>query len=134
MSKSSPDIQSRILLTDTASQISSKIRAAVTDSVPGITYDPIHRPGTSNLLTILAACTHEDVVDVANRYEGKGHGVLKTDVAEAVEELIKGPRTEFERLKHEHAYLTWVADEGAQKARNRAASTLREVREKVGLS
>ncbi|KAF8061760.1 tryptophanyl-tRNA synthetase [Lyophyllum atratum] len=133
MSKSSPDLQSRILLTDTHAEIKSKIRVAVTDSIRGVTYDPVSRPGVSNLLTILAACTDEDVHDVARRYEGKGHGDLKPDVAEAVEELIKGPRAEFERIRHEAAFLAEVARMGAEKARERSEGTMREVRERLGL-
>ncbi|KAG6852707.1 hypothetical protein C0991_009692 [Blastosporella zonata] len=133
MSKSSPDVQSRILLTDTAAQIKGKLRSAVTDSIAGITYDPIARPGTSNLLTILAACADEDVRLVAQRYEGKGHGHLKGDVAEAVEEMIKGPRADFERIRHETAYLDDVAQNGAERAKERSDVTMRAVRERLGL-
>ncbi|KAF5387014.1 hypothetical protein D9615_002043 [Tricholomella constricta] len=133
MSKSSPDVQSRILLTDTAAQIKTKIRSAVTDSIPGITYDPATRPGTSNLLTILAACTDEDVQDVARRYEGKGHGHLKADVAEAVEQMIKYPRAEFERIRLETAFLEEVAQSGAERAKERSETTMQQVRERLGL-
>ncbi|KAG5721406.1 hypothetical protein E4T56_gene12935 [Termitomyces sp. T112] len=133
MSKSSPDIQSRILLTDTAVQIKAKIRSAVTDSIAGITYDPVARPGTSNLLTILAACTDTKVDSVAERYEGKGHGHLKADVADAVEERLKGPRAEFEKIRHEVAYLDEIARNGAQKAREQSEVTIQAVREILGL-
>ncbi|KAH7905478.1 hypothetical protein BJ138DRAFT_1175184 [Hygrophoropsis aurantiaca] len=134
MSKSSPDIQSRILLTDTAAHIKAKIRAAVTDSIQGITYDPVSRPGTSNLLTILAACSDSDVTEVARLYENKGHGHLKSDVADAVEELLKGPRAEFERIRHETQYLADVAARGAERARLRSEETLGEVRKRIGLA
>lgn len=133
MSKSSPDVQSRILLTDTASQIKAKIRAAVTDPIVGITYDPEKRPGAANLLTILAACTDEDVAEVAKRYHDKGHGQLKADVTEAVEELIKKPRAEFDRLKEETEYLASVSRAGAAKARELSEATMREVRASIGL-
>ena len=133
MSKSSPDVQSRILLSDTAAQIRSKIRGAVTDSIAGITYDPVARPGTSNLLTILAACTDEHVTDVARRYETKGHGHLKTDVADVVEDIIKGPRAEFERIHRETGYLSQVAKDGAEKAMERSGITMSEVRARLGL-
>ncbi|THH31872.1 hypothetical protein EUX98_g2310 [Antrodiella citrinella] len=133
MSKSAPDVQSRILLTDTAAQIKSKIRGAVTDSIVGITYDPVSRPGASNLLTILAACTNEEPEEVAKRYVNKGHGDLKADVVDAVEELLRGPRTEFERIKDETAYITEVARAGAAKARERSRLTMQEVRRRVGL-
>ncbi|KAI6097764.1 hypothetical protein EDD16DRAFT_1666964 [Pisolithus croceorrhizus] len=63
------------------------------DSIPGISYDLVHRPGTSNLLTILAVCAESDIQDVARTYASGGHGRLKTDVADAVEgwsEIVVG--------------------------------------------
>ncbi|KAJ8508181.1 hypothetical protein ONZ45_g9534 [Pleurotus djamor] len=118
MSKSSPDIQSRILLTDSHAQIKSKIRAAVTDSITGISYDPKERPGTSNLLAILGACVEKDPIVLASEYEGKGHGSLKADVIEAVEELVRNPRSEFERLRQETGYLDHMARDGATHSTN----------------
>ncbi|KAI0668347.1 tryptophanyl-tRNA synthetase [Trametes maxima] len=133
MSKSSPDLNSRILLTDSPSKVRSKIRGAVTDSTLGITYDPVARPGAANLLSIFSACTGEEVTTLAERYAEKGHGDLKSDVADAVEELIKGPRAEFERLRSEKEYLASVAKEGAEKARALSEVTIREVRARIGL-
>lgn len=134
MSKSSPDTASRILLTDTSAQIKAKIRGAVTDSIQGITYDPVSRPGTSNLLSILAACTDTDVFKVAKRYESKGHGHLKNDVADAVEEVLKDPRAEFERVRHEKTFLEEVARKGALRASEYSDATIDQVRRRVGLS
>jgi tryptophanyl-tRNA synthetase len=134
MSKSSQDIQSRILLTDTYQQIKSKIRGAVTDSLGEITYDPIKRPGTANLLTILAACTGGEAAEVVKQYAGKGHSHLKADVTEAVEELLKGPRAELEKLRAEKSYLSRIAAEGGERARARSDIVMRGVRNRIGLS
>ena len=134
MSKSALDPSTRIQLTDTFPEISRKIRAAVTDSVPGITYDPINRRGTSNLLSILSASIDESVETIVQRYEGKGHGDLKKEVSEALEELWKGPREEFHRLRGETEYLAAVAKDGAQKAKERSYKTLNQVRVMVGLN
>ena len=133
MSKSAPDHNSRILLTDPFERIKAKIRGAVTDSTVGITYDPEGRPGAANLLTILAACTGENVEEVAARYHDKGHGHLKADVTDAVEEMLKGPRGEFERLKNEKDYLDEVARSGAAQARRLSESTMKQVRATLGL-
>ncbi|KAG7453082.1 tryptophanyl-tRNA synthetase [Guyanagaster necrorhizus] len=133
MSKSAPDVSSRILLTDDASQIASKIRVAVTDSIQGITYDPVNRPGTANLLTILAACTNENVADVALRYQDKNHGHIKRDLTEVVEETLKGPRIEFGRLRKDAAYLREVALDGAARSAERSEAVMRKVREAIGL-
>lgn len=133
MSKSSPDLSSRILLTDTDAQIKNKIKGAVTDSILGVTYDPETRPGTSNLLTILAACTNGEATELATRYEGKGHGHLKADVTDAVIHFMSKPRAEFERLRGEKAYLAEVAREGAAKSTELSEVTMRQVRKLVGL-
>lgn len=134
MSKSAVDPNSRILLTDDTKTIEKKIRGAVTDSIAGINYDPDNRPGTSNLLTLLAGCLDEDVMGVAERYREKNHGALKNDVFEAIEETVKGPRAEFMRLRSDLGYLESIAKEGALKARELSSRTLSEVRKLLGLS
>ncbi|RXW20248.1 hypothetical protein EST38_g5596 [Candolleomyces aberdarensis] len=133
MSKSSPDLQSRILLTDSPSQITSKLRSAVTDSIQGVTYDPVNRPGVSNLLTILGACMEKTPSDLAEEYANKSNAELKALVIDAVQELFKDPRTEFERLRDERAYLTEVAKDGAERAKAISQETIRNVRSFVGL-
>ncbi|KAI5114760.1 hypothetical protein M0805_009280 [Coniferiporia weirii] len=134
MSKSAKDANSRILITDDTAIIRKKIRAAVTDSLPYISYDPVNRPGTSNLLVILAGCIDQDVHAVAERYRDKSHGTLKSDVFDAVEETVKGPRAEFLRLRKEPGHLNVLAVRGAEKAREISQRTLRSVRKLVGLS
>ncbi|KAK7035943.1 mitochondrial tryptophan--tRNA ligase [Favolaschia claudopus] len=135
MSKSASDPASRILLTDTANQIAAKVRAAVTDSITtGVTYDPVLRPGTSSLLSILAACADEEVDAVASRCTGMSHGELKTEVAAAVDALIAGPRAEFERIRGEVGYLDQVARKGAEAAKELSAQTMVQVRQRVGLN
>jgi tryptophanyl-tRNA synthetase len=54
MSKSAPLERSRIHLTDSADEIASKIRRAVTDTDARILYDRTARPGVANLLDICA--------------------------------------------------------------------------------
>jgi tryptophanyl-tRNA synthetase len=68
MFKSAVDPNSRILLTDPYEIIAKRIRSAMTDSISGITFDPVARPGTSNLLTTLFACTGEAPGVLAGRY------------------------------------------------------------------
>ncbi|KAI9508816.1 hypothetical protein F5148DRAFT_837354 [Russula earlei] len=134
MSKSAIDPNSRILLTDSYETIVKRIRSAVTDSIAGITFDPVERPGTSNLLTILSACTGEAPAALAERYAGSNHGTLKKDVVEAVEETLRKPRTEFARLCEDKTFLAQVARDGAEKAQEHSDRTLKQVRKRVGLS
>jgi tryptophanyl-tRNA synthetase len=51
-----------------------------------------------------------------------------------VEETIKAPRAEFERIRHETVHLNKVARDGAEKAIVRSQTTMREVRSRLGLS
>lgn len=134
MSKSSPDVQSRILLTDEFTQIQSKIRSAVTDSQLGITFDPVNRPGVSNILTILATCTDKDPEEVAESYASKGHAQLKADTAEVVEAILRQPREEFKRLKAATNYLEEIAKDGATRAREISEVTIALVRSQIGLA
>ena len=135
MSKSAADPNSRILLTDSYETIVKRIRSAVTDSISGITFDPVERPGTSNLLTILSACTggEEAPTVLAERYAGSNHGLLKKDVAEAVEETLRKPRAEFARLREDRTFLAKVARDGAEKAQEHSDGLMKEVRQRIGL-
>lgn len=162
MSKSSPDANSRILITDTAEMIQKKLRSSVTDSILGITYDPKTRPGVSNLLTILAACegrgdTPEKVAERVSavpqswavtaatplfphltlslllQYADWTWADFKSEVADSVEGVVAPIRTRLDALKGEEAYLQQVSRQGQEKARERAGAVLSEVKRKVGL-
>ncbi|KAL7414468.1 hypothetical protein BDY24DRAFT_350149 [Mrakia frigida] len=137
MSKSSPDLSSRILLTDPYPSIQSKLRTALTDSLPFISFDPVSRPGVSNLLSIHSACTGENVDHAADRFRDFSMKEFKSAVAEGVEGKIGAVRREMERFGKrggaEDAYLREVGERGARKARERAREVLEEVKEKVGL-
>ncbi|KAJ7041993.1 hypothetical protein C8F04DRAFT_1030925 [Mycena alexandri] len=134
MSKSAVDPASRILLTDSAAQITAKVRAAVTDSIAsGVTYDPAARPGTSNLLAILAACADEDVEQVAERCAGMSHGELKAEVASAIDILVARPRAEFHRIRADPGFLDQVARDGATAAREVSTRVMVQVRARIGL-
>ena len=68
------------------------------------------------------------------RYTAKGHGDLKNDVADAIEEMLKVPRGELERLKDDRTYLETIAQDGAARAQERSRATLCRVRKLVGLN
>ena len=133
MSKSAADPNSRILLTDLYGTIVKRIRGAMTNSISGITFDPVARLGASNLLTIFSAYTRKAPAVLAERYAESSHGALKKDVAEAVEEALRKPRAEFARLREDRTFLAQVARDWAEKAQELSDGTMREVRRRVGL-
>ena len=50
-----------------------------------------------------------------------------------VEETLRGPREEVERLKGERVYLDQSAKEGSERARELSGMTLKIVGQRVGL-
>lgn len=71
--------------------------------------------------------------ELAEEHANASNAELKALVIDAVQELFKGPRTEFERLRNERAYLEEVAKDGAERAKAISQETLRNVRSFVGL-
>lgn len=134
MSKSAPNPNSKILLTDTATEIYTKIKSAITDSLPGVTYDPILRPGVSGLLQIYSGYSGENVHDIASRFNSSNRGMMefKESCAEVVESSLKSFREEFSRIKVEEGYLKERELNGAKRAREVASQSMKEVRAVVG--
>lgn len=135
MSKSDADPRSRILITDDADSIASKIRAAVTDSLGDVSYDPAKRPGVSNLLDLLAGLEGDGTAtpqSLVARYAGKHSGALKGDLVEAATAALRPIRESFLRLQADPSYLDSVAATGRDAARETAARTMAEVRRRIG--
>ncbi|CAG8971927.1 hypothetical protein HYALB_00003262 [Hymenoscyphus albidus] len=135
MSKSAPDPNSRILITDTPTKIKKTIMNAITDSQNSVTYDP-ERLGVFNLLNLWSYCDpgQRSAQQLAATIEGQELKVLKARVMESVTEKLEGVRSRYEKVleEEEGRYLDFVAREGARKARESAEETMVLVREAVG--
>ena len=112
--------------------ITKKVKSAVTDTGREVRAAD-DKPGITNLLTILSACTGRPVADLEADYEGKGYGDFKADVAEAVVALFAPVRERYVELVADPAHLDDVVAQGAARAREVACATMRDVRERVGL-
>jgi tryptophanyl-tRNA synthetase len=110
-----------------------KIKSAVTDTGREVLFDEQGKPGISNLLTILSACTGKEVGELQDAYAGKGYGDFKGDVAEAVVELFAPVRSRFAELSADPGHLDDVLAAGRVKAAEVAEATMAAVRERVGL-
>ena len=130
MSKSDPD--GCVFLMDTPEVIQKKFKRAVTDSETQVRFDPEHKPGISNLLTIYCAAPGKSPEEAEEAFQGQGYGVFKPAVGDAVVELLRPIREEAGRLMADKAYLEGIYKEGAERASHLAAKTLRKVYKKVG--
>ncbi len=133
MSKSDPDPNSAVYLSDTADQIIKKIKRAVTDSGSEITYEDT-KPGVKNLLDIQAAITGKKTEDLVASYAGKMYGHLKVDTAELVAQTLSPIRDEVEKMMKDRAELERILKRGAENARARARITLNRLYDRLGLA
>ncbi len=132
MSKSETDSGGCICLMDKPEDIMRAFKRAVTDSDTAVRYDVKAKPGVSNLMQIYAVATGKTIKETEKEFDGKGYGVFKQAVGEAVVELLRPIREEAERLLSDKAYLEKIYTEGAQKASYAANKTLRKVYKKIG--
>ena len=131
MSKSSP--QGCIFIMDEPDVVMKKFKTAITDSGKEIKYDPINKPGVSNLLSIIKAVTNEEMSSIESQFASKGYGDLKAFTGEVVvENIVKPFREKILALLADEKQLNSLMSDGAQKAEKVAAATLKSVYEKVG--
>ncbi|MBO0812033.1 MAG: tryptophan--tRNA ligase [Microlunatus sp.] len=129
MSKSDPNPAGVIHLLDPAEVVRRKVKRAVTDSLPGVDYQPGRRPGLANLLELGAACgggTIDELVDDHDSF-----GTLKDSVAEAVNATLEPIRRRYAELTTEEVRSAFA--DGAERARGAAAPTLAAARQAIGL-
>ncbi|MER6663304.1 tryptophan--tRNA ligase [Amycolatopsis japonica] len=132
MSKSSSTGNGLIELLEDPKKSAKKVRSAVTDTGREIVFDAENKPGVSNLLTILSALTDQPVAELQNSYEGKGYGDLKKGVGEAFVEWVTPVQERVRSYLDDVAELDKALALGAERAREVASVTLRNVYENIG--
>ncbi|GGR33975.1 tryptophan--tRNA ligase [Agromyces mediolanus] len=132
MSKSAASEAGLVKLLDDPKVTAKKIKSAVTDAEREIRYDRQAKPGISNLLDIYAAASGESIETIAARYEGRGYGDLKKELAELVVERLEPFRARTFELLDDPAELDRLLAIGADKASERAERVLAQVYERVG--
>ena len=135
MSKSDQSDQSRITFTDTADEISKKIRRAKTDpeELPSETEGLKERPEASNLVGIFAALSNQTSADVLQEFGGRGFGDFKPALAELAIEKLAPISDEMRKLMADPGHIDAILADGAERARAIAEPILSEVHEIVGM-
>ncbi|MBQ9036144.1 MAG: tryptophan--tRNA ligase, partial [Erysipelotrichaceae bacterium] len=132
MSKSDETNKGCIYLLDDVNAAKKKIMSAVTDNYAHVNYDKENQPGVSNLLEIMSSLSGEPIDDIVARYEGKGYGEFKKEVAEVVgNELTKIQARYNEIMKS--GQIEQILKEGAEKAHHMAFRKLKKVQKKMGI-
>ena len=113
MSKSSESDKGVIRLLDDLKIVRKKIMSATTDSEMNIKYDPITKPGISNLINIYRSLTNKSISEVEEEFKDTNYGTFKTKVADVVVDLLDDIQNKYnEILKSE--YLDEILDNGAK--------------------
>ena len=133
MSKSATNLNDVIFLNDTPDDIVKKFKKAVTDSENVVRFDPINKPGVSNLMQIYAVLTGKSNDEIEKEFEGSGYGNFKMTVADAVVERLKPIQDKYNELLQNRDYIKEIYEKGANNARVIANKTLMDVKQKVGL-
>ncbi|GGJ92954.1 tryptophan--tRNA ligase 2 [Streptomyces camponoticapitis] len=132
MSKSASTPKGLVNLLDDPKVTAKKIKSAVTDTGTEIRFDAQGKPGISNLLTIYSTLTGADIADLEQRYEGKGYGALKVDLADAMVDFVTPFRSRTQEYLDDPETLDSILAEGAEKARAVAAETLAQAYDRIG--
>jgi tryptophanyl-tRNA synthetase len=123
-----------INLFDTEKEIRKKVMRAVTDSGPTEMNSP--KPeAIQNLFTLMGIVSAPEVVAQFDQAYARceiRYGDMKKQLAEDIVKLTNPIRERIVEILEDEAYLARVARMGAEKARESAAKTLREVKSLVG--
>ncbi|MBO5902957.1 MAG: tryptophan--tRNA ligase [Tidjanibacter sp.] len=124
-----------IYLSDPDDVIRKKVMRAVTDAGPQEPNSPISEP-IANIFTIMNAVSEQSTIDFFKEKYATceiRYGDLKKQLAEDLIKTITPIRERIEAIAADDAYLHKVTREGAERARESADKTLREVREIMGI-
>jgi tryptophanyl-tRNA synthetase len=131
MSKSDPVGAGVVFLLD---PVARKVARAVTDCDTGpdaVRHDAEGKPGVSNLLEILAACTGVPVAEAGA--DVSTYGQLKKVVTEAVLSVLEPLQARCAALADDPGYVDAVFAEGSERCRAETAPVLAAARAAIGL-
>src|SRR3974390_1741671 len=134
MSKSDASDYSRINLTDDADAIAQKIRKAKTDPEP-LPHEEKgleQRPEADNLVGIYAALADTSRAQVLAQFGGAQFSAFKAALIEVLVGKLAPINAEMRRLIADPTYIDHVLADGASRAREFAAETMKAVKDIVG--
>lgn len=132
MSKSDPNQNGTLYITDSADELNKKIMSAVTDSESAVVFDEDKKPGVSNLMSIMGALTGKSMPEIQDEFAGKGYGDFKKAVADVVVASLAPVREKYEAVIADKALIEKALEAGNAAAQRRANRTMSKVLRKTG--
>lgn len=132
MSKTEESAKGVIGLLDSPEIARKKIMSATTDSEKIIKYDPVKKPGISNLINIYAALTNESVEEVEVLFENANYGEFKRAVADKVCEFLVDIQSKYQKLV-DSKEVEEILQNGANIVREMARNKYIKMKKMIGL-
>ena len=132
MSKSATGAGHRVGLLDPPDRIRKTIMKATTDSNSAVDLDTMG-PGVKNLLAIYQAFTGWTNDQMRAHFTGMRYGDLKKQVAEATIASLEPMQQRYRDITADPAYLDGILQAGADAVTPIANSTVRLVKERMGI-
>src|SRR5574344_2061192 len=126
-----------IYLIDEPKVIEKKVKSALTDNGP--VCENSEKPSCiENLFTILKTVSSDEVVkyyeELWDKGEQRWYGKLKMQIAEDIIKFTTPIRERITEIKNDKALLQKISKEGAEKSRESASKTLKEVKKIMGFN
>jgi len=131
MSKSSGSPLGTVGIMDAPDEIVRKVKKAVTDTDAVVAWDPVAKPGITNLLSLLGAATGRDPESLAADFER--YGDLKAALSEALIEALEPLQSRYRELTEDPSGVMEILQAGAARAGQVAEATYLRAADAVGL-
>lgn len=131
MEKTNPAPGGVLFVLDPPDLLRRKVSRAVTDAEGSVVYDPVGRPGVSNLLAILGSLLDREPGGLAGSYSS--YARLKADLTDAVIAAVEPLQRAYAGIRADPAALEATLRAGAERARALATPTLAAMRRGMGL-
>lgn len=131
MSKSEPE--GCLFLEDKPEIIKNKILKAITDSESKIKYDPLQKPGISNLILIYQTFSDLSIKQIENKFKNKNYFEFKKELINLLIEKLENFQKTKKRLKTKEKEIYSKLKENNEKAFKIAINKIKEVKTKIGL-
>ena len=127
------DNKGTIFLMDDIEVAKKKIMSAKTDSLNRVHFDEENQPGISNLMSIMSKITGDSFEIIEEKYQDKGYGEFKKDVALVVAKLLENIQSRYKKYNNIEI-LDKILGVGANKAKVVASETLKRATKVLGLN
>ena len=134
MSKSAENPNGSIYMLDEEDVIRKKIMKATTDSDSTIKYDPINKPGISNLMVIYSSFSGMSIKDIESKYVRANYGIFKADVAQVIIDVLKPIQQKYYSILENEDIINKIIEEGKEKTTKIAKEKYDKLAKIVGLN